>query len=180
MKRVRTRLSGTSSLFHGCRGRGTRPRSPRTRWAPSRLPTCRLTRVGPDALRADEICSQHGRPPREVITTMVSQLAEGCASCERTHPEPPLWFFQLGSSCSNRPADQMDGECTEDQPVDGDRAPPEGVESARNDARDGDRSAYRVGDGDRYGGRALCARVGSTQEPTDDAEPDQRCAEEAR
>src|SRR6266436_3124047 len=121
-----------------------------------------------------------GGRPREAITTMVSQLAEGCASCERTHPEPPLWFFQLGSSCSNRPADQMDGECTEDQPVDGDRAPPEGVESARNDARDGDRSAYRVGDGDRYGGRALCARVGSTQEPTDDAEPDQRCAEEAR
>jgi hypothetical protein len=36
------------------------PRSPRTRWAPPRLPACRLTRVAPDAPRSEGICSQHG------------------------------------------------------------------------------------------------------------------------
>jgi len=38
-----------------------RVHSPRARWAPSRLPACRLTRSAPDASPADWICSQHGR-----------------------------------------------------------------------------------------------------------------------
>src|SRR5438132_7071824 len=60
-KRVRTRPSGTSSRFHGLSRRAARSRSPRSRWASSRLPACCLKRVAPDLPRADGIFSQHGR-----------------------------------------------------------------------------------------------------------------------
>src|SRR6267378_4067094 len=68
MKRVRTKLSGTSSRFHGLsRKRDASTQSPYSVGSITTTDVSLDERVGPDTLRADEICSQHGRGQRREL-----------------------------------------------------------------------------------------------------------------